>query len=103
MPEPRPDPPLRCDVLVVGGGLHGAAIARDLAGRGLRVVLCEQGDLGQHATSASLGLLDPSVGLGGLEGLESGLVGGLSRPRHPRHPRQIAAECHLLRRISPRP
>lgn len=100
MPEPRPDPPLRCDVLVVGGGLHGAAIARDLAGRGLRVVLCEQGDLGQHATSASLGLLDPSVGLGGLEGLESGLVGGLSRPRHPR---QIAAECHLLRRISPRP
>jgi NADPH-dependent 2,4-dienoyl-CoA reductase/sulfur reductase-like enzyme len=34
-----------CDVLVVGGGINGAGIARDLAGRGLQVLLCEQDDL----------------------------------------------------------
>ena len=37
------DLPASCDVLVVGGGINGAGIARDLAGRGLRVVLCEKG------------------------------------------------------------
>ena len=40
------------DLLVIGGGINGAGIARDAAGRGLRVVLCEQNDLGS-ATSAS--------------------------------------------------
>lgn len=40
------------DVLVIGGGVNGAGIARDLAGRGLSVVLCEKGDLAS-ATSAS--------------------------------------------------
>ena len=33
------------DVLVVGGGINGAAIARDAAGRGLSVLLVEQDDL----------------------------------------------------------
>jgi choline dehydrogenase-like flavoprotein len=42
-----------CDVLVVGGGINGVGIARDLAGRGLRVVLCERDDLAAHTSSAS--------------------------------------------------
>ena len=33
------------DLLVVGGGINGAGIACDAAGRGLRVALCEQDDL----------------------------------------------------------
>ena len=41
------------DLLVVGGGIHGAGIARDAAGRGLRVALVEQGDLAGATSSAS--------------------------------------------------
>jgi len=54
-----------CDVLVVGGGINGAGIARDLAGRGLKVLLCEQHDLAQHTSSASTKLIH-----GGLRYLE---------------------------------
>ena len=57
--------PLSCDVLVVGGGINGAGIARDLAGRGLKVVLCEQDDLGSHTSSSSTKLIH-----GGLRYLE---------------------------------
>ena len=41
------------DLVVVGGGVNGAGIARDAAGRGLRVLLCEQGDLAQGTSSRS--------------------------------------------------
>lgn len=41
------------DLLVVGGGITGAAVARDAAGRGYRVVLCERADLGSGTTSRS--------------------------------------------------
>jgi glycerol-3-phosphate dehydrogenase len=61
-----------CDVLIVGGGINGAAIARDAAGRGLRVVLCEQDDLAQHTSSASSKLIHG--GLRYLEHYEFGLV-----------------------------
>lgn len=53
------------DVLVVGGGINGAGIARDAAGRGLSVVLCEKDDLAQHTSSASTKLIH-----GGLRYLE---------------------------------
>ena len=53
------------DVLVVGGGVNGCGIARDLAGRGLRVLLCEQHDLAAHTSSASTKLIH-----GGLRYLE---------------------------------
>ena len=46
--RPEPDTASRCDVLIVGGGINGASIARDLAGRGLKVLLCERDDLAQH-------------------------------------------------------
>ncbi len=41
------------DLAIVGGGLIGAAIARDAAGRGLTTFLCEQGDIGGAASSAT--------------------------------------------------
>ena len=54
-----------CDLLVVGGGINGTGIARDAAGRGLSVTLCEQDDLGSHTSSASTKLIH-----GGLRYLE---------------------------------
>jgi glycerol-3-phosphate dehydrogenase len=54
-----------CDVLVVGGGINGAGIARDAAGRGMSVVLCEKDDLASHTSSASTKLIH-----GGLRYLE---------------------------------
>lgn len=41
------------DVAIIGGGLNGVAIARDAAGRGLRVALLEQYDLGSSGAQAS--------------------------------------------------
>ena len=58
-------PTASCDLLVVGGGVNGTGIARDAAGRGLTVVLCEQDDLASHTSSASTGLIH-----GGLRYLE---------------------------------
>jgi glycerol-3-phosphate dehydrogenase len=45
------------DVAIIGGGLNGVSIARDAAGRGLRVLLLEQDDLGAAASSASSRLI----------------------------------------------
>lgn len=50
-----------CDLLVVGGGLNGTAIARDAAGRGMSVVLCERDDLGAYAVASACGPLHPAV------------------------------------------
>jgi glycerol-3-phosphate dehydrogenase len=41
------------DLLVIGGGVNGAGIARDAVGRGLSVVLCEKGDLAEGTSSRS--------------------------------------------------
>ena len=53
------------DLLVVGGGINGAGIARDAAGRGLSVLLVERGDLAAGTSSASSKLIH-----GGLRYLE---------------------------------
>jgi glycerol-3-phosphate dehydrogenase len=53
------------DLLVIGGGVNGAGIARDAAGRGLKVMLCEQGDLASATSAASSKLIH-----GGLRYLE---------------------------------
>lgn len=53
------------DLIVVGGGINGTAIARDAAGRGLSVCLCEADDLAAHTSSASSKLIH-----GGLRYLE---------------------------------
>ncbi|MHA1152402.1 MAG: glycerol-3-phosphate dehydrogenase [Alphaproteobacteria bacterium] len=54
------------DLLIVGGGINGAGIARDAAGRGLSVVMCEQNDLASATSSASTKLIH-----GGLRYLET--------------------------------
>jgi glycerol-3-phosphate dehydrogenase len=41
------------DLAIIGGGLNGVSVARDAAGRGLRVILLEQGDLGGAASCAT--------------------------------------------------
>ncbi len=41
------------DLLVVGGGINGAGVARDAAGRGLSVVLCEKDDLSEGTSARS--------------------------------------------------
>ena len=53
------------DIAVIGGGINGAGIARDAAGRGLKVLLVEQGDLASGTSSASTKLIH-----GGLRYLE---------------------------------
>jgi glycerol-3-phosphate dehydrogenase len=53
------------DILIVGGGINGAGIACDAAGRGLSVFLCEQDDLAGATSSASSKLIH-----GGLRYLE---------------------------------
>ena len=55
----------RYDLLIVGGGVNGASIARDAAGRGLDVLLVERDDLAQATSSASSKLIH-----GGLRYLE---------------------------------
>ena len=53
------------DLLIVGGGINGAGIARDAAGRGVRTALIDQGDFGSATSSASTKLIH-----GGLRYLE---------------------------------
>ena len=57
------------DVLVVGGGIHGAGVARDAALRGLRVALIEQGDWASGTSSRSSKLFH-----GGLRYLRQGSI-----------------------------
>jgi glycerol-3-phosphate dehydrogenase len=57
------------DLLIIGGGINGTAIARDAATRGMSVLLVERDDLAQHTSSASSKLIH-----GGLRYLEYGEV-----------------------------
>ena len=79
-----PDP---CDLLIIGGGVNGAGIARDAAGRGLSVVLCEKGDLAAGTSSRSSKLIHG--GLRYLEYFEFRLV------------REALAEREVLLRAAP--
>ena len=75
------------DLLIVGGGINGVAIARDAAGRGLRVLLCDKGDLAGATSSASSKLVH-----GGLRYLEHGDF---------RLVRESLAEREVLLRLAP--
>lgn len=72
MGEKKTDSAFDADVLVIGGGINGAGIARDAVGRGLKVILCEKGDLAGGTSSASTKLIHG--GLRYLEHYEFGLV-----------------------------
>jgi len=75
------------DLAVVGGGINGTGIARDAAGRGLRVLLVEQNDLASGTSSASTKLIH-----GGLRYLEHGALLMV---------REALAERERLLRIAP--
>jgi glycerol-3-phosphate dehydrogenase len=75
------------DVIIVGGGINGAGIARDAAMRGLKVLLIEKGELGCATTSASTRLIHG--GLRYLERFEFGLV------------RESLREREILLKIAP--
>jgi glycerol-3-phosphate dehydrogenase len=62
VPEKRED---RYDLFIIGGGINGCGIARDAAGRGMRVALAEMNDLASATSSASTKLFH-----GGLRYLE---------------------------------
>ena len=84
--HPRRRRPL-IDLLVIGGGINGAAIARDAAGRGLAVLLCEKDDLAAATSSRSSKLVHG--GLRYLEHYEFRLV------------REALAEREVLLRMAP--
>ena len=75
------------DLAIIGGGINGAGIARDAAGRGLAVLLVEQGDLAGATSSASSKLIH-----GGLRYLEH---------REFRLVREALAEREVLLRAAP--
>lgn len=77
----------RFDVLVVGGGIVGAGVARDAAMRGLKVALIEQGDFASGTSSKTSKLIH-----GGLRYLEHG---------HLRLVFESLRERHTLRTIAP--
>jgi glycerol-3-phosphate dehydrogenase len=75
------------DVVIIGGGINGAGIARDAAMRGLKVLLIDKGGLGAATTSASTRLIHG--GLRYLEHFEFGLV------------RESLREREILLKIAP--
>ena len=89
MPETVPE----YDLVIVGGGINGAGIARDAAFRGLRVILLEKNDFGSGTTSWSSRLIH-----GGLRYLEYAEIPLVYESLHERgYLRKIAS--HLVNRI----
>src|SRR3954462_2320655 len=80
----------RFDVIVIGGGINGAAIARDAAMRGLTVVLLERDDLASGTSSWSSRMIH-----GGLRYLEHGEVGLVRESLHERE-RLLQMAPHLV-------
>ncbi len=75
------------DLAIIGGGINGTGLARDAAGRGLRVLLVEQNDLASGTSSASSKLIH-----GGLRYLEHGAF---------RLVREALTEREVLLRMAP--
>ena len=87
--------PLHCDVLIVGGGINGCGIARDLSGRGLGIVLCEKDDLAQHTSSSSTKLIHG--GLRYLEHYEFSLVRKAPQRVRPHREVRVCPQPRSLR------
>jgi glycerol-3-phosphate dehydrogenase len=79
------------DLAIIGGGINGTGLARDAAGRGLRVLLVEQNDLASGTSSASSKLIH-----GGLRYLEHG---ALRLVREALHEREVLLRMapHVIR------
>lgn len=82
------------DLLIIGGGINGAGIAADAAGRGLDVVLCEKADLAAATSSWSTKLIHG--GLRYLEFYEFGLVRKSLREREV----LAAAAAHIIKPLA---
>jgi glycine oxidase len=78
------------DVIVLGGGIIGCAVAEELAHRGRRVVLVERGTIGAEASSAAAGILAAQMDLA-----EPGPLFELCQAARRMYPRWVA---HLQRR-----
>ena len=89
--QPRPSPGDDFDVVVVGGGINGVAIARDCAGAGARVLLLEQHDFCSGVTSRSTRIIH-----GGLRYLEHGEI-GLVRESLREREALLCHQPHLVR------
>jgi glycerol-3-phosphate dehydrogenase len=98
MPQPRPSLEELCahdvDLLVVGGGINGAGIAREASARGLSVLLVEAEDWGSGASSRSTKLLH-----GGLRYLEHGDFGLVSESLRERRILTERLAPHLTRAL----
>ncbi|MDV3455593.1 glycerol-3-phosphate dehydrogenase [Sphingomonas sp. HF-S4] len=79
------------DLLIVGGGINGCAIAREASLAGLKVLLVEKDDLAHHTSSASTKLIH-----GGLRYLETYEFRLVREALHERE-RLLAAAPHLIR------
>src|SRR3981189_3760550 len=94
------------DLAIIGGGLNGVSVARDAAGRGLRVILLEQDDLSAAASSASPRLIHgdlAALGRRGFFGVRAGLTdGGRWRRLGPRlvRPMRFVIPAHVDERPS---
>ncbi|MGH6683495.1 MAG: glycerol-3-phosphate dehydrogenase, partial [Pseudolabrys sp.] len=79
------------DLAIIGGGINGTGLARDAAGRGLRVLLVEQNDLASGTSSASSKLIH-----GGLRYLEHG---AFRLVREALHEREVLLRMapHIIR------
>ena len=75
------------DLAIIGGGINGAGLARDAAGRGISVLLVEMNDLGSGTSSASSKMIH-----GGLRYLEHGAI---------RLVREALNEREVLLRMAP--
>jgi glycerol-3-phosphate dehydrogenase len=82
------------DILIMGGGINGAAVAREAAGRGLSVCLLEREDFGSGTTAASTRLIH-----GGLRYLRYGEV-GLVREALREREILLATAPHLVRPLT---
>lgn len=82
---------VRYDLLIIGGGINGCAIAREASLAGLKVLLVEKDDLAGHTSSASTKLIH-----GGLRYLETYEFRLVREALHERE-RLLAAAPHLIR------
>lgn len=81
------------DVVIVGGGVVGCALARELAGRGASVTVVERAEPGSEASGAAAGLLAPQA-----EGLPAGPLLDLaleSRRLYPKWAEDLALETGI--------
>lgn len=81
------------DVLIIGGGINGVAIARECAEHGRRTLLVEQNDFASGTTSRSTRIIH-----GGLRYLEHGELGMVRESLHERE-RLLTQSPHLVRQL----